>query len=96
MQCIISVAIQIPFLAPTVGSTGVHAVSQEMTPQHSNYIGFSKHFEDEKCCISAPPGTIYITHIIISGSLALSPFATKVGGRFGQTRCSHSRCICSN
>lgn len=56
-----------------------------MTSQHTNYIGFSKYFEDEKCRISATPGIIvYIVYIIISGSLALSPFGTKVGGRFGQ------------
>lgn len=55
-------------------------------------MGFSKHFEDERHCISATPGIIiiivvYIAYITISGSLDLSPFRTKVGGRFGQTPC---------
>lgn len=56
-------------------------------------MGFSKYFEDERHCESATPGIIiiiiiiYIAYITISGSLDLSPFGTKVGGRFGQTPC---------
>lgn len=83
-------SVQTVSLTLTVGSTGVHAVSSVMTPEQTNYIGFSEHFEDERRCISATPSIIiivYIAYITITGSLDMSPFRTKVGGRFGQTPC---------